>query len=196
MPLPGLPRRNIKMFEDKSDPVYTLVERAYVRLQAGDILVMCMEQGDPAPIQHMVERLIVAGPQNLVALREIIAELNTRKSQLHNDFHEILDDLDDSLIKMGVPKPTVQQINPLEIEHEGFMLLLFEEGVEHELERLECLRFLENSREMIESVLENISLLEDLEIYLNDWLWGLIYQTTRNELSEALLNTPKSRYRH
>jgi len=184
------------MFEDKSDPVYTLVERAYVRMQAGDILVMCMEQGDPTPIQRMVESLIVAGPQNLVALREIIAELNTRKSQLHNDFHEILDDLDGSLIKMGVSKSTAQQINPLDIEPERFMLLLFEEGMEQEMERLECLRFLENSQEMIESVLKNISLLEDLETYLNDWLWGLIYQTTRDELSEALINTPKSRYPH
>ena len=184
------------MFEDKTDPVYTLVERAYVRMQAGDILAMCMEQGDPTPIQQMVESLIVAGPQNLVALREIIAELNTRKSQLHNDFHEILDDLDDNLIKMGVSKPTAQQINPLDIEPERFMLLLVEEGMEQEMERLECLRFLENSQEMIESVLKNITLLEDLEIYLNDWLWGLIYQTTRDELSEALINTPKSRYPH
>ena len=184
------------MFKDKTDPVYTLVERAYVRMQAGDILAMCMEQGDPTPIQHMVESLIVAGPQNLVALREIIAELNTRKSQLHNDFHEILDDLDDNLIKMGVSKPTAQQINPLDIEPERFILLLVEEGMEHEMERLECLRFLENSQKMIESVLKNITLLEDLEIYLNDWLWGLIYQTTRDELSEALINTPKSRYPH
>lgn len=191
-----MPLRYVKMFEDKSDPVYTLVERAYVRLQAGDILVMCMEQGDPAPIRQLVENLIVAGPQNLIALREIIAELNTRKSQLHNDFHEILDDLDDSLIKMGVSKATAQQINPLEIEPERFMLLLLEEGLEHKMERLECLQFLENSQEMIESVLENITLLEDLEIYLNDWLWGLIYQTTRDEISEALINTPKSRYPH
>ncbi len=184
------------MFEDKSDPVYTLVERAYVRLQAGDILVMCMEQGDPAPIQHMVESLIVAGPQNLVAIREIIAELNTRKSQLHNDFHEILDDLDNSLMKMGVSKSIVEQINPLEIEPERFMQLLSRGGLEHDVEHIECLRFLENSQEMIESVLKNISLLDDLEIYLNDWLWGLIYQTTRDELSHAIINTPKSRYPH
>jgi hypothetical protein len=59
------------MADDPIDAVYSYVERAYVRLQAGDILIRCMEEGNALPMQQMVEGLVLAGPQSLSVLREM-----------------------------------------------------------------------------------------------------------------------------
>lgn len=184
------------MFDDSSDVIYSLVERAYVRMQAGDVIVLCMEEGTSAPMQRLVEGLVLAGPQNLGALREIIAEVNARKSQLHNDINQILDNLDERLIQKGVSASTVKQLDILGLDPEVFLVTLRREGVIGEESQIECLQVIGDAREMLNSVLENLGLLEDVEMYLRDWLWGLIYQTARQEISEALIITTHSKWAH
>ncbi len=184
------------MIDDQMSAVYSLVERAYVRLQAGEVIVHCLEEGTSAPMQRLVEGLVVAGPQNLDALREIIAEVDTRKSQLQNDISQILDDMDEKLEKRGISASIVGQLNILDMTPEMFIVLLEQEGIIHEAVQLECLSLLQDSREMVYSVLENLSLLEEVDQYLKDWMWGLIYQMTRDELSGALITTTHSKWPH
>ena len=54
--------------------IYSIVEKAYFRLQAGDVLTHCMEDGTTEPIHEMIQEMVLAGPQSLEALREILAE--------------------------------------------------------------------------------------------------------------------------
>ncbi len=81
------------MSHDPLDDVYSFVERAYIRLQAGDVLIRCMEEGNPAPLHQMVEGLILAGPQSINILREIMAEAGQRKLQVVDDLNQLSSDL-------------------------------------------------------------------------------------------------------
>jgi hypothetical protein len=55
-------------------PIYAIVEKAYYRLQAGDVLTHCLEDGVTDPIHEMIQEMVLAGPQSLEALREILSE--------------------------------------------------------------------------------------------------------------------------
>ena len=77
------------MSDDALTEVYAYVERAYVRLQAADVLTHCLEEGDPAPVQDLVEELVLVGTQSMSAIREILAEVASRKTQLRDDQNQI-----------------------------------------------------------------------------------------------------------
>jgi hypothetical protein len=63
----------------------------------------------------------------------------------------------------------------------GFVALLVEHGVSDEMKQLECLRIFEEYLDILGGMDRHLSLLGEIEIYLQDWLWGLIYQSTHQE---------------
>ena len=73
--------------------IYSIVEKAYFRLQASDVLTHCMEDGTTEPIHEMIQEMVLAGPQSLEALREILAEAVKRKSQVHDDLSQVINQL-------------------------------------------------------------------------------------------------------
>jgi hypothetical protein len=54
--------RSATMDEDALENVFSYVERAYVRMQAGDVITQCLDEGRLTPLQSLVEMLIVVGP--------------------------------------------------------------------------------------------------------------------------------------
>ena len=56
------------MSDDAITAVYDFVERAYIRLQAGEVLNHCLDKGDAVPLHNLVEGLVLAGPQSLSVL--------------------------------------------------------------------------------------------------------------------------------
>jgi len=165
------------MAEDPLDAVNAFVERAYVRLQAGEMLTYCLEKGDKAPMLDLAQDLVVAGPQSLNALREVLAEVSSRKAQLQEDMRQVILDLDQKLKQYGV------SLNPAQAEPNAFVCLsirsflrtLRKQGVEEKqvfisLELLSC------AQELAVRLLEHLRLLDEVERYLSDWLWGLVYQ--------------------
>ena len=168
------------MSHDPLDDVYSFVERAYIRLQAGDVLIRCMEEGNPAPLHQMVEGLILAGPQSINILREIIAEAGQRKLQVVDDLNQLSSDLERSLKSYGVYlKETKSYLAVTHLTPVRFLTMLREQGITEEKVQIDCLKILRDSRELIVSLANNVRLLEEIETYLKDWLWGLAYQTTR-----------------
>jgi hypothetical protein len=121
---------------DSLSSVYSFVERAYLRLQASDVLTQCLENGDTAPLQILVEDLVCAGPQSVRAIREILIEVKTRKIQLKDDLFQLKTTLETSL-------------------DTGNLL-----GRTH----------------------EHLVFLEEVEKYIRDWLWGVMYQSIHQEL--------------
>ena len=173
------------MTEDPIDAVYSYVERAYVHLQAGDILIRCIEEGNASPMQLMVEELVLAGPQSLVVLRELRGEAARRKSQVLDDMHQISSDLERSLLSFGVRLTGI--VNPTTIKYlrnARFLSMMQEQGVMEEDTQTTCLRMLKDTREIIASLLEHAELLEEIEVYLQDWLWGLAYQLARDRFGD------------
>jgi len=174
------------MREDPIDAVYSYVERAYVRLQAGDILIRCIEEGSAAPVQQMVEELILAGPQSLSLLREMLIEAALRKSQVMDDLHQIFSELESSLRSLGVR--LTSGINPTTIKYlksARFLSMLQEQGVLEKDVQTTCLQMLKETRDIITSLKQHADLLEEIEVYLQDWSWGLAYQMARDGFGDT-----------
>ncbi|PWB52200.1 MAG: hypothetical protein C3F13_11770 [Anaerolineales bacterium] len=160
--------------------VYTIVEKAYFRLQAGDVLTRCIEDGSTEPIHELIQEMVIAGPQSLEALREILGETMKRKSQVYDDLNQVINQLSIILLGYGLnlegygSNQVLQQID----ERQLVELMDRQEIVEEEA-RSGCLQVLTDSRELINTLNSKIQLLENIETYLQDWLLGLTYQSIR-----------------
>jgi len=166
--------------------VYAYVERAYLRLQASDVLTHCLDKENAEPMHDLVEELVLAGPQSLSALREILAEVASRKAQLKDDQHQAFSKMKDDLKGYAVDIPGLQ--TPSSFTHltpVSLLSLLRQQGVEKDLELLTCLQLMQDTLDLINKVVEHLGLLDEIEIYLQDWMWGLLYQSARQGWPEG-----------
>jgi hypothetical protein len=183
------------MIEDPLLAVYEFVERAYVRLQAGEVLNHCLDNGNPVPIQNLVEGLVLVGPQSLSVIREIIAEVGARKAQLSDDRNQIYHRLTRNLNVHGVYLP--RQCTPISfdlITPAAFLAFLNQQGIIDDQAQIQCLRLFQDTKELIGSLNENFKLLDDIERYLEDWLWGLIYQSSRQQGADGRSSGGEARW--
>jgi hypothetical protein len=67
----------------------------------------------------------------------------------------------------------------------AFLAFLQSQQVEHEDDQLVCLQRLEEALDLMRTMGRHISLLEEIEIYMQDWLWSLIYQSARQDPGEV-----------
>lgn len=153
-----------------------------MRMQAGDILIRCLEDGSPTPIQQMVESLVLAGPRSLNALRETLAETEQRKSQVQDDLHQLLKDLDKSLKSYGVSlsgRGNIEAITGL--SPVGFLSFLRAQEINDDKTQMACMQIVKDSRDLIETLSSRYLLLQEIEVYLQDWIWALIVQSLHQE---------------
>lgn len=174
------------MEEDPLDNVYSYVERAYVRLQAGDLLIRCMEESSSNPIHNLVEGLVLAGPQSINALREILAEADRRNSQIQDDLHQLLRDLERSLSSYGLNlSGDLRDITLTSLSPIGIISLMREHQIDDHETQAACLRLIKDSRELIENLVSRLKLLDEIKYYLEDWLWGVAYQSVRQNANSS-----------
>ena len=148
-----------------------------MRLQAGDILIRCLEESSTAPAQQMVESLVLAGPRNLTALREALAETEQRKMQIREDLHHLLRNLEDSLKSYGVNLEGSGNIEAITgLSQTGFLAFLRNQDIQDIETQRACLQILKDSRELIEVLSSRYLLLQEIEAYLQDWIWGLMVE--------------------
>jgi hypothetical protein len=173
------------MSDHPQDSVYSFVERAYMRLQAGDILTRCLEDGRIKPIQDLVEGLVLAGPKNLDSLREILDEAGQRKTQVGDDLHQVFTQFSSVFMSYGV---LIEGETAATVQHwtAGQLLdSMRQQGVYEADVQTACLQVWQDSREILDNLSTKLDLLEEIELYLQDWLWGLAYKTIhRHEESE------------
>lgn len=165
------------MRDDALDAVYSYVERAYVRLQAGDLMMRCLDEDSLLPIQQLIEGLFLAGPDSLLVMREVLVEAGRRKGQVQEDLQQVIRGLHSSLRSYGVnleahsSPAAISQITPLKM-----MSILRQQDIHDQETQVACLRILKESRSLLKSLNLRLQLLENLETYLRDWLWGMVYQ--------------------
>lgn len=170
------------MSNDPLDAVYSYVERAYLRLQAGDLLIRCLEEGSTEPLHQMVEGLVLAGPGSISAMREILAENRRRKAQVQDDLQHVLKGLDSSLRSYGVRLTghnaglSLTSLTPV-----ALMAILRQQDIHDNTTQVACLQILRESRDLFENMAGRLKLLDDVENYLHDWLWGMAFQSTRRD---------------
>jgi len=184
------------MDKDPIEAVYAFVERAYIRLQTGEVLSQCLETEDSAPIQGLVEELVLAGPSGLGALREVLAEVGTRKNQVQEDQRQITSNMISKLESEGLNLDSSDFSGFIDLTLKDFRVLLEEQSIHDQQTQLKYLHLLDDSWQMLDSLRNQLRLLEEIEVYLRDWLWGLIYQSTRQEWAEALTITQKTKWPH
>jgi len=166
--------------------IYSIVEKAYFRLQAGDVLTHCIEDGSTDPIHEMIQEMVLAGPQSLEALREILGEAVKRKTQVYDDLNQVTNQLSIILKGYGInlePEGGNQVLQTL-TEHQ-LQDLMDKQGVVEIETRSNSLQVMRDSQELMTTLNGKILLLENIEKYLQDWLWGLTYQFIRQSEDET-----------
>lgn len=166
------------MDDDPLRSVYAYVERAYVRMEAGDLLTRCMDENSIAPVQHMVEGLVMAGPQSLQALREVLAEASQRKVQVQDDLNQLYQNLEKTLGSYGIRFDRELLPKAVGLSPEHCKQLLKGLQVEDEA-RVTCMQILRDSQDLVDNLSTRMCTLSEIETYLQDWLWGLAYQSVR-----------------
>lgn len=170
------------MSNDPLDAVYSYVERAYVRLQAGDLLIRCLEECSTEPLHQMVESLVLAGPSSIMPMREILAETGRRKAQVQEDLQHVMKGLDSSLRSYGVRLGgNVAGLSLTSLTPVALMAILRQQEIHDHTTQVACLQILKESRDLFDTMAARLKLLEDVERYLADWLWGIAYQTTHDD---------------
>lgn len=185
------------MFDDNLETVLTMVERAFVRIQAGDVLATCLQQESTAPLQKLVEELVLAGPTSLNALREIRAEVIAQRAELQNEIARIFSSMEEKLMSWGVNLEGLSgrtTMHSLEIACLGNLLRPAEGQDDSRL--LECSRLLGASKESMIQIARQILLLNEVDIYLGDWIWGLMYQSARQMERDDRLSNSKGNCWH
>lgn len=179
---------------DPLDAVYAYAEQAYIRMQAGDLLMRCLDTGSTRPMQELVESLVLAGPQSLGALSEILAETGQRRAQVQDDVQRLYGEFQNKLRPYGMRMQDIlpDAVSLTRLKPRRFLSLLTRQGVAGD-DRKKCLSLLEDTREMMNSLTQNIHLLQEIENYLWDWLWGLAHQSTHT--STALYRPDDSGYK-
>lgn len=169
------------MPDDSLEMVSAFVERAYVRMQAGEVLLYCLEREDVTPMRTLVEELVLDGPQSLNTLREVLSEVSARRAQLLDDLDRVFSELDQNLRPSGLH--LADRYTPYSLACLSSLALYAQlelAGV-GEPERADCLQRLLNGQELLTSLIRHFRLLDDIELHLQDWIWGLIYQSARQE---------------
>jgi uncharacterized protein (UPF0297 family) len=180
------------MVDDPLESVYSIVERTYIRLQAGDILIRCLEEKSSEPMNEMVEGLILAGPKSLTAMREILSEVMKRKTQLKDDVNQIINDLRNLMMSNGVKIGKVRGAQALlEIKPANFLKLLQQQNINDDRTQMSYLQEFQDSRELILNLNTHLIVLEEIEYYLRDWIWGMAYKQIRKGPNPAQANNPE-----
>ncbi len=183
------------MYEDPLEAVYAFVERAYVRMQAAEVLTQCLDEGRLTPLQDLVEALVLAGPDSLDALREILFEVDSRKTQLRQDQHQVFSRLEGKLGQYGVRLGKAHSPTSLmRLTPAALLALLRSQKVVNEDDQIVCLGYLREALDVMSSLMAHLYLLDEVEAYLIDWLWGLMYQSVHRGWQNERISPSKSQW--
>lgn len=164
------------------DAIYAFAEQTYIRMQAGDLLMRCLDSGSVRPMQDLVENLVLAGPQSLGTLHEILLETGHRRAQVQDDMQRLYGEFQRKLSRHGVRHsedlPDAHSFTQMDDVH--FYQLITSHGILEEDSQADCFQSFQETQDLMGSLEENINLLQSIENYLKDWLWGLAYQSVRD----------------
>jgi hypothetical protein len=174
------------------DAVYAYAEQAYIRMQAGDILMRCMDLGSAEPMQELVEGLVLAGPQSMGALSEILSETGQRRAQIQDDLQRLYGELQNKLRQDGLRLqdllPDALSLTRLSSPH--FMVWLEKQNKRDQARNEARVQLLEETREMMKNLVNHLELIQEIEDYLRDWLWGLAHQSTQRSRPNLRASAP------
>jgi hypothetical protein len=162
-------------------------EMVYVRVKAGDVLIRCLEESSGAPMQQLVEALVLAGPENLVVLREILTETNQRKVQVGDDINQVLSGLRTNLQSFNLRLRGLRKVSSLAQMKPGrFLTMIKNHGIVELDAQKACMQLFKDAQELAVSLSGHYSLLAQIEVFLEDWIMGVSYQLAHQDHPKSL----------
>lgn len=161
------------------EAIYAFAEQTYIRMQAGDLLMRCIDSGSIRPMQELVEGLVLAGPQSMNTLNEIVLETGQRRAQVQDDLQRLYGEFQKKLSKRKrrASDQLPDAITFTQMDEDTFYKLLVLQGITAEDEQTDCFQLFQETQDLMSSLVENIQLFIEIENILRDWLWALAYQS-------------------
>lgn len=167
------------------DKLLNFAHRSYVRMEAEQLILECLELEDLTPFNDMLEKLVLAGATSLYLLREVLEEVLSAKSILNQEGLGVRQDLMDAFSEFGVNVPELlyadgpeafQQIYHQNIkEHISAVAPNLSAGDEALLQEI-C----SDASERVVNIARRVSLLNILEDAARDWMSSLAYEMLRS----------------
>jgi hypothetical protein len=166
-------------------PLMSHAERAYVRMQAAELISHCLERGDMSLFDQLLAQLVLAGESSLPILREIRDEIRAQQSQLRQEGLSVRQELKAALAGLGVQLPQLlggdipemlwQMRGPdLPARIRSAARQLSEEDIGSVAEACS------EARGRVTQIAARLTAMRALEDSVDDWLSGLAYQAARS----------------
>jgi len=163
------------------------LDRDYIHMNVGDVLMLCMEDSSVAPVQQLVESLVMIGPESLTLLKEILKEASKRKTQVKQDQEQLMQGLSENLSTFGMTLPIGTDAEAvIRLRSTRFHHLMKKQGILCESTQLQCMQLLQDSRDLLIGLSIKLDLLMRIEEYLEDWTWGLLYLSSKHRITNGL----------
>jgi hypothetical protein len=159
-----------------------IAERAYVRMEAEQLIEDCLQHGDASSFDHLLEELVLAGASSLGVMREILLVIRARKSDAGQEGINVRQDLIDALAEFNLEIPTSLQGNPSEVRlricaHELSEELLKSTDRLNAEDAFLVEEICQEAGRRVERVAYQVTLLSRLEASVLDWMDGLAYES-------------------
>jgi len=141
-------------------------------------------------MQELVEGLVLAGPQSMNTLHEIVQETGQRRAQVQDDLQRLYGEFQKKLIKrrLRVSDQFPDALTFTQMDEENFYQMLVSHGITGEDEQTDFFQIFQETQDLMSSLVENIQLFVEIENILRDWLWALAYQSA-HEAQPAMNKT-------
>jgi hypothetical protein len=167
------------------DELLNFAHRSYVRMEAEQLIIECLELEDISPFNDMLEKLVLAGATSLYLLREVLEEVMGAKSLLNQEGLGVRQDLMDALNEFGVNIPELLYADGPEAFHQIYNRTIqshirenasfLRPGDEALLEEI-CA----DASERVMKIARRVTLLNSLEDAIRDWMGSLAYEMMRS----------------
>jgi len=185
------------MVDRPLDDLLSMAERAYVRMQAGQLISQCLEQGDAAPFNGLVEQLVLAGAPSLAVLREIQDEIRSMRSTLRQEGMAVRQHLKDAFAGFGLHMPQLLSLDPPEtyrnicgpglrnaVRDAARVMTTEDQALLDEL----CVE----AGERVSAIASRLALLGRLHGTVDDWLSSLAYEAARESALHEHRSAPRA----
>jgi hypothetical protein len=164
------------------DEVLTFAERAYVRMQAEQLIRQCLDRGDSSAFNALLENLVLAGAGSLGVLREIQDELQAARTHLGREGLNVRQDLVQALSEFGVQLPQL-----LSAEAPDAFRQICRQGLSHDAARAASHRLEAEDERLLQEICSEagnrvtgiarrLALLKRMQRLVGDWQEGLLFE--------------------
>lgn len=180
---------------DALDDLLNLAERAYLRMQASQLIAQCLEEGDPGMLEELLEELVMAGAPSLAALQEIREEIRAASRTLRREGAEVRKKLSEALAGLGVVVPKAMSVEGAGMSRLGLGRSLKEQvrqaasGMSLEDRRLVDV-LCDEANERVIAIARRLALLRRLDGAVSDWLECVAYEAARFGLRDGATPSP------